>query len=54
MKDEIFIDIVKKHFGYLESEYNFKVILATSSDVRPRTDGVVKYASKTTLIIIDS
>ena len=49
-----FVDIVKKYFSYLESEYDFKVILASNSYARPRTDGVVKYASNTTLILIDS
>ena len=54
MKDEFFVDIVKRCFGYLESEYDFKVIYASNSEVRPRTDGAVKYASNTTLILIDS
>jgi len=49
-----FIDTVKKEFGYLETEYDFKVTHASNSDVRPQTDGVVKYASDTTLILIDS
>jgi len=54
MNDETFVERVKKYFGYLESEYGFKVILAINSDVKPQTDGVVKYASDTTLILIDS
>lgn len=54
MKDETFTDRVKKHFGYLETEYEFRVLLEGNSDVRPQTDGVVKYASNTTLILIDS
>ena len=49
-----FVDEVKDHFSYLESEYDFKEILASDSDVRPQTDGVMKYASNTTLILIDS
>lgn len=49
-----FVDRIKKHFSYLESEYDFKSTFEGNSNVRPRTDGVVKYASKTTLIIIDS
>src|SRR6185503_9692258 len=49
-----FVDEVKDHFSYLESEYDFKKILASDSDVRPQTDGVMKYASNTTLILIDS
>jgi hypothetical protein len=54
MKDETFTDKVKKHFGYLEKEYDFRITLEGNADVRPQTDGVVKYASNTTLIIIDS
>jgi len=54
MKNETFVDRVKKYFGYLESEFGFRVILERNSDVRPQTDGVVKYASNTTLILIDS
>ena len=54
MKDETFVDKVKKYFGYLESEYDFKLTFAIDSEVRPQTDGAVKYSSKTTLIIIDS
>jgi len=49
-----FVDKVKKHFGYLESEYGFKITFEGNSDVRPQTDGAVKYASNTTLILIDS
>ena len=54
MKNENFVDKVKKYFGYLESEYGFKLILAVDSDTRPETDGTVKYSSNTTLITIDS
>jgi len=54
MKDETFVDKVKKHFCYLESEYGFKIIFISNSAVRPQTDGIVKYASNTTLILIDS
>jgi hypothetical protein len=54
MKDETFADKVKKYFGYLESNYEFKLIVANNSDVRPQTDGFVKYASNNTLILIDS
>jgi len=48
------LDKVKKDFGYLDSDYGFRVILEGNSDVRPQTDGVVKYASNTTLILVDS
>src|SRR5215207_11681267 len=54
MKDETFTGKVKKHFGYLETEYEFRVIHESNSDIRPQTDGVVKYASNTTLLLIDS
>jgi hypothetical protein len=54
MKDETFTDKVKKHFGYLETEYEFRVIREGNSDIRPKTDGVVKYESNNTLILIDS
>src|SRR3989304_4951965 len=49
-----FIDTVKKEFGYLETKNDFKVTHSSNSDVRPQIDGVVKYASDTTLILIDS
>jgi hypothetical protein len=49
-----FVDIVKTHFGYLEAEYEFEVIFAKNSEIRPQTDGVVKFASASTLVIIDS
>jgi hypothetical protein len=54
MTETSFIDSVKRYFDYLESKYNFRIIFAKNSDVRPRTDGMVKYASDTTLILIDS
>ena len=49
-----FVDCVKKHFGCLESEYGFKVTLASNSNIRPQTDGVVEYTSNTTVVVIDS
>ncbi len=49
-----FVDGVKRYFNYLESEYGFKATLERNSDVRPQTDGIVKYALNTTLILIDS
>lgn len=54
MKDETFVDTVKKHFGFLESEFGFKLTSERVSDVRPLTDGTVKYMSDTTVLIIDS
>ncbi len=54
MTDETFVDKVEKYFDYLETEYKFKLIVASNSDIRPQTDGIVKYASNTTLILIDS
>ncbi len=54
MEHETFVDKVKKHFGYLENEYGFHIIFAINSAIRPKTDGIVKYASDSTLILIDS
>ena len=54
MKEETFTNIVKKNFGFLESTFGFKIILASNSEVRPQTDGLVKYASDITLVLIDS
>jgi hypothetical protein len=54
MREETFIVKVAKYFGYLETEYKFKVILANNSNIRPQMDGVVKFASNTTLLIVDS
>lgn len=54
MNEMNFVDRVKKHFGYLESELRFKVSLENNSEVRPQTDGVVEYTSDTTVIVIDS
>jgi len=54
MNELSFVDRLKKHFGYLESEHDFKVTLHSNYDVRPQTDGVVEYTSDTTVIVIDS
>jgi len=54
MSDINFVDKVKKHFGYLESQYGFKVSFASDSEVRPQTDGAMEYTSDTTVIVIDS
>ena len=54
MNEMTFTDRVKKHFGYLESEYGFKVTVEGNSDIRPQTDGAVEYTSDTTVIVIDS
>jgi len=54
MSKETFIERVKKQFSFLESEYSFKIIFSSNSDVRPQTDGIVKYASDTTMVLIDS
>jgi len=49
-----FVEKVKKSFQYLESEFGFKIVLSNNSKIRPQTDGMVKYESSTTLILIDS
>jgi len=54
MNQTSFVERVKKHFGYLETEYGFKVIRENNSEIRPRTDGVVEYASDSTVVVIDS
>jgi hypothetical protein len=54
MSEMTFVERVKKYFGYLETEYGFKVTLESNSDVRPQTDGVVEYTSDTTVIVVDS
>jgi uncharacterized protein with PIN domain len=54
MKDQTFVDKVNKHFGFLEADFGFKVIFERNSDIHPQTDGIVKHASDTTLLIIDS
>jgi hypothetical protein len=54
MKDINFVDRVKKHFSYLESEYGFSITYEGNSDIRPQTDGAVEYTSDTTVVLIDS
>jgi hypothetical protein len=54
MKEETFVEKVRRHFDYLELEYDFKIELAENSLIRPKTDGIVKYKSDITLIMIDS
>lgn len=49
-----FVDRVKKHFGYLETQYGFKVTFESHSQVRPQTDGAVEYKSDNTVVVIDS
>ncbi len=49
-----FVDRINKHFGYLESEYDFKMALESNSEIRPETDGIVEYKSDTTVVVIDS
>jgi hypothetical protein len=54
MNEMTFVDRVKKYFSFLESKYGFKITNESNSDVRPQTDGVVVYASDTTVVVIDS
>lgn len=54
MSDTTFVNRVKMHFGFLESEYNFSILAMNNSETRPQTDGMVKYQSNTTIILIDS
>ncbi len=54
MNEIRFVDKVKRHFGFLEAEYGFKLTHQSNSDGRPQTDGIVEYASDTTVVVIDS
>ena len=54
MNEMTFVERVRKHFAYLESQFGFRITNAKSSEVRPQTDGVVEYTSETTVIVIDS
>jgi hypothetical protein len=54
MDNMAFVERVKKSFYYIESEFGFKTIFSSNSEIRPQTDGIVKYESDTTLILIDS
>jgi hypothetical protein len=54
MSEKNFVDRVKKHFSFLESEYEFAITHERNSDIRPQTDGVVKYTSNTTVVLVDS
>ena len=54
MKDEKFVDKVKQYFSFLEKSYGYKMIIANNSALRPDTDGIVKYTSNSTQILIDS
>lgn len=54
MNNKTFVDRIKDYFGYLESDYGFKVNLETNSPIRPMTDGLVKFTSNTTVIMVDS
>lgn len=51
---ETFVNKLTKYFSFLEKEYGFTIKLADNSDVRPQTDAIVKYASHTTLVFVDS
>ena len=50
----VFTDRTKKHFGFLELEYGFRINQANNSDLRIETYGIVEYTSSTTVITIDS
>jgi hypothetical protein len=54
MNDMTFVDKVKKYFNYLESQFGFKPTVSSNSEVRSQTDGMVKYETDTTIILIDS
>jgi hypothetical protein len=54
MNEMTFVNKVKKHFSFLESEYGFNLTFESNSEVRPQTDGVVEYTSNTVVVVIDS
>jgi hypothetical protein len=54
MNEIIFVDRVKKYFGYLEVLYGFKITREGNSDIHPQIGGVVEYTSDTTAVVIDS
>lgn len=49
-----FIDRVKNYFDFLVSDFGFKTVYSTNSEIRPQTDGMVKYQSATTIIMVAS
>jgi len=54
MNEMTFIERVKKHYGFLISEYGFKATTERNGDSRPQTDGLVEYTSNNTVVVIDS
>lgn len=54
MNETTFVDTVKKYFGYLQKDYEFEVTSETNSQIRPQTDGMVEFTSKSTVVVIDS
>lgn len=51
---EVFVNKVKKYFGYLESEYGFYITKSNNSPRSEETDGAVEYSSNVITIVIDS
>ncbi len=49
-----FTNRVEKIFVFLETEYDFRIVFESNSEVRPQTDGIVEYASDRTAVVIDS
>lgn len=52
MNDITFVDRVRNSFDFLISKFGFNVIHARNSEVRPQTDGTVKYQSNNIMIVI--
>ena len=54
MKNETFVDKAKKRFSFLKTNFDFRLYFEKISKTHPETDGIVKYKSGTTLLLIDS
>lgn len=54
MNNITFINRVQKYFKYIESEFGFNMTNASNSEIRPQTDGVVRYQTASTIVLVDS
>ena len=49
-----FVDRAKEYFRFLESEFGFRIIQESNSEIRPETNGAIEYVSNIIGILIDS